>query len=102
MRLSAITKYHGGLPPFLIFRVLPPRVGKADAPWLLILTITLGRIESNMRKNNEGKRKKTARIPRVPTTSTFSGGNDRTIVLQVYKISVSMQFRFILSPLLTI
>lgn len=83
IRLSAITKYHGGRPPFLEFRAPPVRVGKAEEPWVLILTITLGRMESMRRNSNEGTRKNIARMASVPTISTLRGGKERTIVLQV-------------------
>lgn len=32
IRLTPITKYHGGVPPFLLLRPPPDRVGKAASP----------------------------------------------------------------------
>lgn len=78
--LTPITWYHSGLlPPLFLAPCTPPvSVGNADAPCLLSPTARLGNIESNIRNSSEGTRKKRRRTPRVPTTSTLSGGWERT------------------------
>jgi hypothetical protein len=83
-RLRPRTRYHSGrLAPLLDPCTPPVRVGNADAPCLLIPTARLGMIVSKRRKINDGTRKKTRRIPRVPNTSTLRGECERTRVLHV-------------------
>jgi hypothetical protein len=69
-RLSPITWNQGGR----LLRFLPPRVGNAASPCVLMLTARLGMIESKMRNRSEGATKNRSRIARVPTISTLSGG----------------------------
>jgi hypothetical protein len=77
-RLTPMIWYHSGL-----FRLrLRPRVGKPSVPCVLSPTLRLGIIESKRRKNSEGTRKNSRRIPKVPTTSTLSGGWERTFLSQ--------------------
>ncbi len=55
-----------------------PLVGKPSAPCLLKPTLRLGIIESKIRKNSAGARKKRRRMPKLPTISTLKGDWEST------------------------
>lgn len=81
--LRPITLYQSG-PPFRpFFAPFADRIANAASPCLLMLIARLGIKVSKRRNSSEGIRKKTARMPSVPTISTFSGEKERTSVLHV-------------------
>ena len=73
-KLRPITRYHSGLRALLESFAPPVRVGKADAPCVLIPTERLGMMVSKRKNSNEGASQKSVRMLKVPMTSTLMGG----------------------------
>ena len=81
--LIPMTVYHSGPPLLPFFAPLAVRTASPFSPCRLMLTAKLGINVSKSRNSNDGTRKKTARMPNVPTNSTLRGEKESTRVLHV-------------------